>query len=190
MLPSYLRVSKIVATLSQIRSRRWQSALAAGLLALSLPSSLPSWAQDVGKSAPDDDPPPPAIGKSLADQPGHRPPDEPPPLNLGGSDNPGQSDAPRSSGNRWGAYANAVQSALEAGMKANARTRGKAFEVRCEIWVDPKGHVTRVQLAKPSGDADIDAALRNEVLPRLTLPAPASDMPMPVKGHITARLQQ
>ncbi|MBR1087501.1 TonB family protein [Bradyrhizobium manausense] len=159
---------------------------AVGLLAL----SLPSWAQDAGKAPPDDDlPPPPAIGKPLA-EPSHRSPDQPPPLNLGGSDNPAQSDAPRSRGNRWGAYASAVQSALEAGMKANARTRGKSFEVRCEIWVDPKGHVTRVELAKPSGDADIDAALRNEVLPRLALPAPASDMPMPVKGHITARLQQ
>jgi TonB family protein len=186
MRPSYLRVCKSNAA-PACRSRCWQFALAAGLLAF----GLPAWAQEAGKAAPDDDlQPPPAIGKPLADEPGHRPPDEPPPLNFGGSDNPAQSDARKLTGTRWVAYANAVQSAVEAGMRANAKTSGKPFEVRCEIWVDAKGHVTRVQLTKPSGDADLDAALRNEVLPRLTLPAPASDMPMPVKGHITARLQQ
>jgi TonB family protein len=184
---SYPRVCKTIAPPTRITSRCWQSALAIGLLALSQLSCLPSWAQDAGKAAPDDDLPPPAIGKPLADEPGHRRPDGPPALNLGGPDNPAQSDAPKLHGTRWAAYANAVQSALEAGIRANARTRDKPFEIRCEIWVDAKGHVTRVQLTKPSGDADLDAALRNEILSRLTLPAPASDMPMPVKGHITAR---
>ncbi|QPF91204.1 energy transducer TonB [Bradyrhizobium commune] len=158
--------------------------LALVLLAL----GLPALAQDADQSGPGDDLPSiPAIGKP--DEPGRRPLDEPPPLNLGGPDS--KSDAAtRSSGGRWGAYAHAVQSALETAMNANARTRDKPFDVQCEMWIDPKGHVSRVQLAKPSGDADLDAALRNEILPKLALPAPASDMPMPVKGHITARLQR
>lgn len=158
---------------------------ALALLALREPASL---AQDAGQPGTDDDVPgPPAIGKPRSDQPARPPLDEPPPLNLGGADSQARSDK---TGTRWAAYARAVQTALEAAMKANARTRDKPFEVQCELWIDPKGHVTRVQLAKPSGDTDVDAAFRNEILPRLTLPAPASDMPMPVKGHITARLQR
>ncbi|QOG18419.1 MULTISPECIES: TonB C-terminal domain-containing protein [Bradyrhizobium] len=170
--------------LAEARSRRRRILLLAlALLALREPASL---AQNAGQPGTDDDmPSPPAIGMPHADQPSRPPLDEPPPLNLGGPDNPARSGM---LGTRWTAYARAVQAALETATRENARTRDKPFDVQCEMWIDSKGHVTRVQLARPSGDADIDAAFRNEILPRLTLPAPASDMPMPVKGHITARV--
>lgn len=80
-----------------------------------------------------------------------------------------------------------MQEALENSLRANSKTRDTPFDVRYEMWIGPKGHVTRVQLVKPSGNAAIDAALLSEILPRLKLPEPASDMPMPVKGNIVIR---
>ena len=165
---------------------RPRTALALVLLVFGLPVR----AQDTGQGGAGDDlPEPPAIGRPHLDDPSRPRPEDPPPLNLGGPDSSTGAGAQKPGANRWGAYAHAVQSALETAVRANTRTRNKAFDVQCEMWIDPKGHVTRVQLVKPTGDADLDAALRNEILPRLALPEPASDMPMPVKGHIAARAQ-
>jgi hypothetical protein len=160
---------------------RPRTALALVVVAL----GLPAWAQDSDQGGPGDDlPEPPAIGRPRLDEPNGPRPEDPPPLNLGGPDT--SSTAQRPGANRWGAYAHAVQKALETAVGANTRTRNKTFDVQCEMWIDPKGHVTRAQLVKPSGDADLDAALRNEVLPRLTLPEPASDMrPWPPSKRVT-----
>ena len=165
------------------RSSPWRrSALSAVLLVVAM--GLPSRAQDADQRAPEEKQPNAPAASPLV-------PDEPPPLNLGGSDRsePGPPDGKRVPAGHWSGYAHAIQQAVMTALTANSKTRIAPFDVEYEMWIDPKGHVTRVQLVKPSGNAGLDAALRNEVLSRLTLPEPGNDMPMPVKGHITARAQ-
>ena len=165
----------------EIPARLRRTALGVALLALGLPAR----AQDTDHRAAEDiQPSAPAPNRSALDQP--------PPLILGnpspdkGSNRP-EPGRPPPGGYRWMAYADAVSKELEASLRANSTTRNSRFNVSYEIWIDPKGRVTRVQLVKPSGNADVDAAFRDEILPRLKLPAPARDMPMPITGSIASK---
>ncbi len=99
---------------------------------------------------------------------------------LGGGDGGG--------GSRWGWYATQVQNAIEDAIHANPKTRVAVMQIEVRLWADQGGHITRVQLAGTTGDPEIDAALRNDVLPALTLSQPPpQDMPMPIVARITAR---
>jgi len=91
-------------------------------------------------------------------------------------------------GSRWGWYASIVQVQVEAALRGNRKTRTARARVEVRLWADPAGRVTRVQLAESTGDAEIDDAIRNEVLGGLLLKeAPPRDMPMPIVARLVAR---
>jgi periplasmic protein TonB len=91
-------------------------------------------------------------------------------------------------GSRWGWYASIVQSQIEAALRANSRTRNAVMQVRIRLWADGSGHVNRVQLVSSTGDAELDAVLRDDVLGSLMLrEPPPKDMPMPMITRVTAR---
>lgn len=91
-------------------------------------------------------------------------------------------------GSRWGWYATIVQTQIEAALRANPRTRNAVLQVQIRLWADATGHVSRVQLVSSTGDAELDAIIRNEVLGSLTLrEPPPKDMPMPMVTRVTAR---
>jgi periplasmic protein TonB len=91
-------------------------------------------------------------------------------------------------GSRWGWYASIVQSQIETALRANSRTRNATMQVQIRLWADSSGHVSRIELASSTGDAELDAAIRNDVLGNLTLrEPPPKDMPMPMVTRVTAR---
>lgn len=91
-------------------------------------------------------------------------------------------------GSRWGWYASIVQQQIESALRANAKTRNVVMQVQIRLWADGSGRVTRVQLVSSTGDPEIDAAIRGEVLAGITLrEPPPNDMPMPMVARITAR---
>ncbi|HTV33517.1 MAG TPA: TonB family protein [Methylocella sp.] len=91
-------------------------------------------------------------------------------------------------GSRWGWYASMVQQQIQAALHANERTRYAVMQVQVRLWVDASGHVSRSQLVSSSGNAEIDAAIRNVILPNITLrEPPPKDMPMPIVARITER---
>jgi periplasmic protein TonB len=91
-------------------------------------------------------------------------------------------------GSRWGWYASIVQSQIETALRANSRTRNATMQVQIRLWADSSGHVNRIELASSTGDAELDAAIRNDVLGNLTLrEPPPKDMPMPMVTRVTAR---
>lgn len=91
-------------------------------------------------------------------------------------------------GSRWGWYASMVQTQIEAALRANEKTKNAATQVQVRIWADGTGRVNRVELASSTGSAELDAAIRNEVLGRLTLrEPPPNDMPMPMVTRVTMR---
>jgi len=59
--------------------------------------------------------------------------------------------------------------------------------VVAQIWFNPSGGVSRVQLDKGTGDSELDEALRQEIL-RVSLrdPLPA-DIPQPVRLRVVSR---
>jgi TonB family protein len=60
--------------------------------------------------------------------------------------------------------------------------------VTVRVWVDSAGRVTRAILAGSSGRAELDSALKNEVLAGLQLQSPPPEgMPMPIVMRISAK---
>ncbi|MCC8961032.1 hypothetical protein H8A95_01575 [Bradyrhizobium sp. Pear76] len=146
----------------------------------------------MGLSARAQDAVPSGAGKAIPGSPASRAPkaDLPPPLNLGGAaDRRGepkssQSDGKWSDRRRWSGYASALNKTVMDAVNANSavKTALSSDYVEYELWIDRTGRVTRVRPIKSLGDNELDAALRDEVLLKLNLSAPESDMPMPVKG--------
>lgn len=91
-------------------------------------------------------------------------------------------------GSRWGWYSTIVTDQATAAIRANPRTRNMATQIQVRLWADASGRVTRVTISPSTGDAELDAIIRDEVLGKLTLrEPPPRDMPMPVVTRVTAR---
>jgi periplasmic protein TonB len=91
-------------------------------------------------------------------------------------------------GSRWGWYSTIVTDQATAAIRANPRTRNMATQIQVRLWADATGRVTRVTISPSTGDAELDAIIRDEVLGKLTLrEPPPRDMPMPVVTRVTAR---
>jgi periplasmic protein TonB len=91
-------------------------------------------------------------------------------------------------GSRWGWYASIVQAQIEAALRANGKTRNATMQVQIRLWADGTGRVNRIQLVSSTGDAELDAVIRNDVLGSLVLrEPPPRDMPMPMVTRVTAR---
>ena len=132
------------------------------------------------KDAKNDEPPGPLSLDAKATGPGDL-------FNLGGK--PGGSPyGGRGGGSRWGWYASIVQSQIESALRANDKTRNAVLQVQVRLWADGSGRVSRVQLVSTTGDAGLDAVIRDDVLGHLVLrEPPPKDMPMPLVARLSAR---
>jgi outer membrane biosynthesis protein TonB len=91
-------------------------------------------------------------------------------------------------GSKWGWYASIVQMQIEQALRANERTRNAVLQIQMRIWADSSGRVTRVQLLSSSGNPEMDALIRDVVMPSITLrEPPPKDMPMPILTRVTER---
>jgi periplasmic protein TonB len=133
------------------------------------------------KEARNEDPPGPLSLDAKATGPGDL-------FNLGGKPGGSPYGGGGGGGSRWGWYASIVQAQIESALHANSKTRRAVMQVQIRLWADGSGHVNRVQLVSSTGDAELDAVIRNEVLGGLTLrEPPPRDMPMPMVTRVTAR---
>ncbi|OJY59219.1 energy transducer TonB [Thiobacillus sp. 0-1251] len=84
-------------------------------------------------------------------------------------------------------YSNMISRQLEDDLRRAKRLQGKDYKVVAQIWFNPSGGVSRVQLDKGTGDSELDEALRQEIL-RVSLrdPLPA-DIPQPVRLRVVSR---
>jgi protein TonB len=91
-------------------------------------------------------------------------------------------------GSKYGWYASQVQSSISDALRRNGKTKSAKFSVQARIWADSSGRVVRATISGSSGDAAVDAALKNDVLTGLQLKeAPPADMPMPIVMRLTAK---
>jgi periplasmic protein TonB len=133
------------------------------------------------KDAKNDEPPGPLSLDAKAVGPGDL-------FNLGGKPGGNPYGSGGGGGSRWGWYASIVQAQIEAALRANSRTRNATMQVQIRLWADGSGRVNRIQLVSSTGDAELDAAIRNDVLGSIVLrEPPPKDMPMPMVTRVTAR---
>jgi outer membrane biosynthesis protein TonB len=89
---------------------------------------------------------------------------------------------------KWGWYASIVQAQIEAALRANEKTRHAVMRIQVRLWSDATGRINRVQLVSSSGNSDLDAVIRDQILGGLTLrEPPPKDMPMPIITRVTAQ---
>jgi periplasmic protein TonB len=161
-------------------------------------------------------PPPPKVEKRVEETPTDKPepkpvaekpkPAEKPPEGLGTSIKNGAGQAGLSSGNgngmigghgtgkgggggsmgRW--YVGQVLKKVTESMRSNRKTRSANFVVNARVWLDPTGKIERAELVDSSGDAAMDAVLRQEILMGAQLSeGPPRGMRMPIPLRLTAR---
>ncbi|WP_398479512.1 TonB C-terminal domain-containing protein [Tardiphaga sp.] len=138
-------------------------------------------ADDPVKDAKSEEPPGPLALDAPATGPGDA-------FNLGSKVGGSPYGGRGGGGSRWGWYASIVQTQIEAAIRANERTKNAVMQLQFRIWADNTGRISRVELVNSSGSAEIDAAIRNDVIGRLTLrEPPPNDMPMPINVRATGR---
>lgn len=84
-----------------------------------------------------------------------------------------------------GSYESAVTSAIRDALGKNPKTKFATIGMVVRIWVDGDGVITRVALAKSSGDPALDDVVENQALRGLALGAPPAGTPMPIIVRMT-----
>ncbi len=88
---------------------------------------------------------------------------------------------------KWRSYATQMQTRIQQALQQNRKTRSASMSVQVRVWPDPSGRIKRAQLAGSTGDALLDAAIRDEVLTGLQLDQPPPpDMPAPITLRVAA----
>jgi outer membrane biosynthesis protein TonB len=91
-------------------------------------------------------------------------------------------------GSAWGRFRASGEAQIRSALEANARTRKATMQLKIRLWADSSGRVNRVQLMASTGDAELDAVIRDQVVGGLMLhEPPPKDMPMPVTISIIER---
>lgn len=159
--------------------------------------------------APPPPPPPPKLVEPQKieppiDKPDDRPKDEPQPgplaldaqggpggdaFGLGGK--PGGADfvlgGGGGGGNRYGHYANLMQEQIGKRLRQDDQLDAARFRATIRVWLSPVGRVERVEVARTTGDGQLDDRIKQMIGTMPLLPeAPPQEMPQPVVVRIGA----
>jgi TonB family protein len=89
---------------------------------------------------------------------------------------------------KWSRYAVQVQSSIADALRRHPAIRTARLTAEIRIWADSNGRITRVTIARSTGDPALDSTLKAEALTGLQLPeSPPKDMPMPITLSVSAR---
>ena len=81
-----------------------------------------------------------------------------------------------------------MQAQIEAALRSNEKTRHAVMKIQVRLWSDSTGLINRVQLVSSTGNAELDAVIRDQVLGGMRLrEPPPKDMPMPIITRVTAQ---
>jgi protein TonB len=90
-------------------------------------------------------------------------------------------------GTRWAGYSGTVKKRISDALSADPRTRFADGRVELGLWFDAGGRITRVALRKSTLEAEVEAAMKADVLVGLQIQPPPSDMPQPIWMNTTLR---
>jgi periplasmic protein TonB len=152
---------------------------------------------------PEEPPPPEEVDVQEPEpEPEPTPSDEPPPGDLGldaegtaGSDGfglaarPGGRDLVGSGVSQLTWYAGLVQSAILAELNHEKLARSRAYNVPIKVWTRADGSIERSELARSTGDKEVDRAIERAVARVVRIPyAAPAEMPQPITIRLTARI--
>jgi protein TonB len=88
----------------------------------------------------------------------------------------------------WTKYANGAASRIADSMRRHNKLKHASMNnITARVWIDSTGRITRAE-TQSTGDAALDAALRNEILNGMQLSGPPPEgMKMPVNLKLNAR---
>lgn len=93
----------------------------------------------------------------------------------------------RSTVSTWAPYAGQAASRIADAMRRHGKLKHSNMTITAKVWIDATGRITRAT-TQSSGDAALDAALRDEVLNGMQLSGPPPEgMKMPVNLKLSAR---
>ncbi len=85
-------------------------------------------------------------------------------------------------------YSGLVQTHLQEALGRDRRLRAADYRATVRVWFAADGRIQRVELVDGSGDATIDAALRQTIADAAPMKQPPPpEMPQPVKLQVTSR---
>ena len=89
--------------------------------------------------------------------------------------------APRGGGSAEGFYAALMQSHVRGHLQRARSLTGARYRATVEVWLDPDGRASRVELVVGSGEPEVDLALRQALLGMPPMPrTPPEGLPQPV----------
>jgi hypothetical protein len=90
-------------------------------------------------------------------------------------------------GNRFGRYATLIQSQIDKSLRGDEMLEAARFRTTMRIWLTASGAIERVELARTTGDAELDQRIARVIsnMPAIS-EAPPSEMPQPVIVRIGA----
>jgi protein TonB len=84
-------------------------------------------------------------------------------------------------------YSRMISRQLEDDLKRAKRLQGKDYRIVAQIWFNPAGAVSRVQIDTSTGNTELDESLRQEIL-QISLRDPLpNDIPQPVRLRVVSR---
>lgn len=84
-------------------------------------------------------------------------------------------------------FSASVQLDIERALRRNAKTRAGSYQVAVRLWIDEAQRISRVVLARPSGDVERDGSIPDSLVGlALSHPMPGN-MPQPIEVLITVR---
>ena len=94
---------------------------------------------------------------------------------------------PKSLAGLWAPYSKQAAAGIADAMRRHSRLKHSTLSIEARVWIDSTGRITRAE-TQATGDAALDAALRNEVLSGLQLSGPPPEgMRMPLNLKLNAR---
>jgi periplasmic protein TonB len=93
----------------------------------------------------------------------------------------------RSTVSTWAPYAGQAASRIADAMRRHNKLKHSTMSITAKVWIDGTGRITRAT-TQSTGDAALDAALRDDVLNGMQLSGPPPEgMKMPVNLKLSAR---
>jgi protein TonB len=152
-----------------------------------------------------EEPPPPPEEVDVPEpepQPDPTPSNDPPPGDLGldaegtaGADGfglaarPGGRDLVGSGVSQLTWYAGLVQSAILAELNNEKLVRSRAYNVPIKVWTRSDGSIERSELARSTGDKEVDRAIERAIARVVRIPyAAPAEMPQPITIRLAARI--
>ncbi len=91
-------------------------------------------------------------------------------------------------GGAFGGFAKQLQEDVYSALSDVEAIRKQSYSVVARLWIDESGMITRAELQRGSGSAELDQVIEDTLLTARLAAAPPLEMPQPVRIRITSRL--